>query len=85
MPTLVALTDFWSVQRGQLPATQIVVNLDQVKTIQRLPAHPGSDTRSGLPERTQLWFGGYGPDVSEQVFVTETPDEIFDAAHETLS
>jgi hypothetical protein len=82
MATLVTLTDYWSVHYGRLPAAEIVVNLDLVKTIKRLGAVAESNLHPAMLERTELWFGGYGPDNAETVLVTETPDEILEAARE---
>lgn len=55
------------------------VNLDLVKTIQRLPA-VDNDFHGRAPERTELWYGGYGDD-NEGVCVVETPEEIIAAGN----
>lgn len=83
MATLVTLTDYWSAHRGNPRA--VVVNLDLVKTIERLPAHAESETWPEMAERTQLWFGGSGPDKAETVLVTETLADIYDAVREAAS
>jgi hypothetical protein len=77
--TLVVLTDFWSVHRGTRIPMEVVVNLDLVKTMLRLPERPASEVQQGLAERTQLWFGGAGADDSETVLVTETLYEVIRA------
>ena len=80
--TLVILTDYWSVHRGNRIPVEIVVNLALAKTIRRLAARPESETWPKMAERTEIWFGGYGPDQSETVLVTETLGEILEAAGE---
>ena len=81
MATFVTLTDYWSVHRGARIPVEVVVNLDLVKTIQRLPAVPAV-AASSLAERTQLWFGDSGTGDSESVLVTETLDDILEAARQ---
>lgn len=50
------------------------VNLDLVKTMARLAA-VDNDFQGRAPERTSLWFRGYGDD-KEGVDVVETPEQI---------
>jgi hypothetical protein len=50
------------------------VNLDVVKAMTRKPA-VDNDYQGRAPERTELWYGGFGDD-REFVAVVETPEQI---------
>lgn len=57
--------------------TPVWVNLDIAKEITRLPA-VDNDRQGRAPERTEIWFGGYGDD-REASSVVETPEQILAA------
>lgn len=67
MPTFVKLTRV-------LQKCPVWVNLDRVGMIERLPA-VDNEYAGRAPERTELWFRGYGDD-RESVAVVETPEQI---------
>lgn len=54
------------------------VNVELVKQITRQPA-VDNDYHGRAPERTELWFGGYG-DEREYADVAETPEQILASA-----
>jgi len=68
MATFIRLTNAFN------PAKQVLVNLDRVQSAERFPA-VDNDYQGRAPERTVLWFRGYGDD-REAESVVETLDEI---------
>lgn len=75
MPTFVELTRVFSTDK----ACVVWVNLDQVRSIRRLPALPATEYCKALPERTRLEFAVAvdGPDASDKYMdVQEPPAEI---------
>lgn len=71
------MATFIQLTRARNPVP-VWVNLDLVKEITRQPA-VDNDYQGRAPERTELWFGGYGDD-KEFISVAETPEQILATA-----
>lgn len=74
MPTFVTLTRVHSVEK----TSGVWVNLDQVRSMRRLPSFPATDFCKELPERTRLEFAvSHGDGLSDAfIDVMETPAQV---------
>lgn len=76
MATLVELTRYYNVNREDAKPRKVTVNLDTVKTMDRIPERPERpEFEAGKGEYTFIWFGGYGDNL-ESLDVMETPEAI---------